>query len=174
MKYSHGRRVGSLEWLLSVDLALLPARVTVSSAPSSTPSPPALIESASNTVQHLPGSMPISKTPTKPQPHSRTPSLYSKLLHLFRQARVPPRINQNTMPPTIGPELASDPTLGPFRPTAVAFSRSSTTSSHTSAASVSSSPAYSSSSLSIPFEDGDVDVVRVEGLRHAPFRLEAR
>ncbi|KAI1797614.1 kinase-like protein [Ganoderma leucocontextum] len=83
------------------------------------------------------------------------------------------------MPPTIGPELASEPILGPFRPTGVAFSRSSTSSSHTlpdnnSAASISSSPAYSSSSISIPFEDGDVDVVRVEGLRHAPFRLEAR
>lgn len=31
-----------------------------------------------------------------------------------------------------------------------------------------------SSSLSIPFEDAEVDVVRVEGLRHAEMRLEAR
>lgn len=32
----------------------------------------------------------------------------------------------------------------------------------------------SSSSLSIPFADEEVDVVRVEGLRHADGRLEAR
>ena len=32
----------------------------------------------------------------------------------------------------------------------------------------------SSSSLSIPFDDGEVDVVRVEGVRHADGRLEAR
>lgn len=31
-----------------------------------------------------------------------------------------------------------------------------------------------SSSISIPFDDDDVDVVRVEGLRHAEMRLEAR
>lgn len=32
----------------------------------------------------------------------------------------------------------------------------------------------SSSSVSIPFDDSEVDVVRVEGVRHAEGRLEAR
>lgn len=157
-----------------IHLGLVPARVTLPFAPSRTPSTPALIESTPNTVQHS-----LSMTKASSKPHSRSPSLFSKLLNHFRQARVTPRPNHKTMPPTIGPELASDPTLGPFRPTGVAFSRSSTSSSHTlpdnsSAGSVYSSPVYSSSSLSIPFEDGDVDVVKVEGLRHASSRLEAR
>ncbi|KAI0762666.1 kinase-like protein [Fomes fomentarius] len=83
------------------------------------------------------------------------------------------------MPPTIGPDLAPSPSLGKFRPSAIPLSRSSTSSSRTapdnaSVASVATSPACSSSSLSIPFDDVDVDVVRVDGLRHAAFRLEAR
>lgn len=32
----------------------------------------------------------------------------------------------------------------------------------------------SSSSLSIPFDDAEVDIVRLEGVRHADSRLEAR
>ncbi|KAH9922009.1 kinase-like protein [Epithele typhae] len=80
------------------------------------------------------------------------------------------------MPPTLGPELAESPLSRPYSTQGVSLSRSSTSSSRTfpDNASIGSSPAYSSSSLSIPFEDGEVDVVRVEGLRHATYKLEAR
>ncbi|KAI0724275.1 kinase-like protein [Cerioporus squamosus] len=83
------------------------------------------------------------------------------------------------MSPTLGPDLAPATSLGTYRPGGVPIRRSSTSSSRTipdngSLASIGTSPAYSSSSLSIPFDNGDVDVVRVEGLRHAGIRLEAR
>ncbi|KAI0651579.1 kinase-like protein [Trametes meyenii] len=80
------------------------------------------------------------------------------------------------MSPTVGPGLASTPSLAQYRPSGVPLKRSSTSSSRSlpENVSVGTSPAYSSSTLSIPFEDGDVDVVRVEGLRHSSGRLEAR
>ncbi|KAI0359098.1 kinase-like protein [Trametes cingulata] len=81
------------------------------------------------------------------------------------------------MSPTVGPDLAPSSSLAKFRPAGIPLNRRSSTTSSRSLpdnASIGTSPAYSSSSLSIPFEDTDVDVVRVEGLRHADIRLEAR
>ncbi|KAI0757308.1 kinase-like domain-containing protein [Daedaleopsis nitida] len=78
------------------------------------------------------------------------------------------------MSPTLGPDLVPPTPLGKLRTTSVPLSRSSTSSSRTNA-SIGTSPAYSSSSsLSIPFNDDDGEVIKVKGLRHAPFRLEAR
>ncbi|KAI9066690.1 kinase-like protein [Trametes sanguinea] len=80
------------------------------------------------------------------------------------------------MPPTLGPDLAPASSLPKFRPAGRPLNRSSTSSSRSlpDNPSIATSPAYSTSSLSIPFEHADVDVVRVEGLRHANVRLEAR
>ncbi|KAI0374450.1 kinase-like protein [Pilatotrama ljubarskyi] len=81
------------------------------------------------------------------------------------------------MSPTVGPDLPPSSSLAKFRPAGIPLNRRSSSTSSRSLpdnASIGTSPAYSSSSLSIPFDDTDVDVVRVEGLRHADIRLEAR
>lgn len=100
-------------------------------------------------------------------------SFYSKLLHTLREAGILSLFVPNNMSPTIGPDLVPPTPLGKLRTTPVPLSRSSTSSSRTNP-SIGTSPAYSSSSLSIPFNDDDGEVIKVEGLRHAPFRLEAR
>ncbi|KZT06340.1 kinase-like protein [Laetiporus sulphureus 93-53] len=80
------------------------------------------------------------------------------------------------MAPTLGPDIPPSSSLSPYGRPAQPRSRSSSSFLQSSGDNVTigSSPAYSSSSVSIPFEDGDVDVVRVEGLRHSDARLEAR
>ncbi|CCM01634.1 uncharacterized protein FIBRA_03695 [Fibroporia radiculosa] len=79
------------------------------------------------------------------------------------------------MSPTLGPEVPL-PSSVPFTRPVLSLARSSTSSlqSEVDNLTIGTSPAYSSSSLSIPFEDGDVDVVKVEGLRHSDIKLEAR
>jgi len=75
--------------------------------------------------------------------------------------------------PIVGSEL---PSMASFNDQSSAMSRSPACSSsdldgkHAQRQSMS----RASSSMSIPFDDDEVDVVRVEGLRHAEMRLEAR
>ncbi|KAI8995386.1 kinase-like protein [Trametes punicea] len=111
-----------------------------------------------------------------PSKSRSTTSLFSKLLNALREAGLVPQPSDLAMSPTIGPDLAPSSSLAQFRPTGRPLIRSSTSSSRSlpDIASIGSSPAYSSSSLSIPFDDTDGDVARVEGLRHANIRLEAR
>ncbi|RDX56170.1 hypothetical protein OH76DRAFT_602115 [Lentinus brumalis] len=121
----------------------------------------------------------LSRNPPRITLHTRTSSFYSKLLHVLREAGIVSPAKQSPMSPTLGPDLAPATSLGTYRPGPRPIRRSSTSSSRTtpdngSLASVASSAAYSSSSLSIPYDNGVVDVVRVEGLRHAGLRLEAR
>ncbi|KAI0662556.1 kinase-like protein [Cubamyces menziesii] len=117
----------------------------------------------------------MARLPSKPR---TTPSLFSKLFHLLREAGIVPQPSDNTMSPTIGPDLAPSSSIAQFRPQGTPLNRSSTSSSRSRSlpdnASAGTSPAYSTSSLSIPLEESDVDVARVEGLRHANLRLEAR
>ncbi|KAI0639131.1 kinase-like protein [Trametes polyzona] len=111
-----------------------------------------------------------------PSKHRTTPSLFTKLLALLREAGIVPQSSNATMSPTVGPDRAPS-SLAQYRPPGIALNRRSSTSSSKSLpdnTSIGTSPAYSSSSLSIPFESVEVDVVRVEGLRHANIKLEAR
>lgn len=80
------------------------------------------------------------------------------------------------MSPTVGPDLVPTPPLSGYQRPTLLLKRTSTSSlqSEPDNVTIGTSPAYSSSNVSIPFEDGDVDVVRVEGLRHSNIRLEAR
>ncbi|PCH33379.1 kinase-like protein [Wolfiporia cocos MD-104 SS10] len=102
-------------------------------------------------------------------------TFYHRFLTLVRPTRLSSLATQNEMSPTLGPDLAPSPSLAPYNRPVLSSNRSSTSSLHSGSDNVTgSSPAYSTSSVSIPFDDGDVDVVKVEGLRHSNVRLEAR
>ncbi|KAI0786080.1 choline kinase cytoplasm [Abortiporus biennis] len=78
------------------------------------------------------------------------------------------------MSPTLGPDLPIVHPLGSRgranTPRNTSLSRTTSTGEYTSPR----SPTRSISSTSIQFEDGEIDVVRVEGLKHSAIRLEAR
>ncbi|KAI0932558.1 hypothetical protein AcW1_000351 [Taiwanofungus camphoratus] len=103
-------------------------------------------------------------------------SLFHQLLSVITWPRFASLTAQSKMAPTIGLESASTPSLAHYGRSPLSSREGSATSLQSMGDNVTlgSSPAYSMSSLSIPFEDGDVDVVRVEGLRHSDIRLEAR
>ena len=150
----------------------LPTRVTppiLTTAPCTSPSTPR--SSLKRTVHH--GSrLSMARSPSKPRSRA---SLFTKFLSALREAGIVPSSTQTPMSPALSPQLSSEGPIGALRPTPVPFaSPASSSRSLPDNASIVTSPAYSSSSLSIPFDDGEVDVVRVEGLRHAAFRLEAR
>lgn len=83
---------------------------------------------------------------------------------------------ETTVMPALGTELSPNTTLldrgrgRSIRP----YAESITSTHHDGSHESYRTPTRSSSSVSIPFDDGDVDVVRVEGLRHSHTRLEAR
>ncbi|KAH9947707.1 kinase-like protein [Amylocystis lapponica] len=104
-----------------------------------------------------------------------TSSLLHKLLNVISHSRLASFAAETTiMPPTVGPDSVSVPSLTPYGRSAPPLRRVATSSSQSLDVTVRTSPAYSASSVSIPFEEGDVDVVRLEGLRHSSRRLEAR
>ena len=162
----HGRVV--------VPLLFLPliARVTARPPAVCPPRPPIRPPSAQSARYFR---LHMARSPSKSRSRA---SFFTRLLGALREAQAtvlsssPP---QSPMSPTLAPQASSGP-IGTLRPSSVPFTSSSASSSRTlpDNASVSTSPAYSSSSLSIPFEDGDTDVARVEGLRHASYKLEAR
>ncbi|KAI0711689.1 kinase-like domain-containing protein [Earliella scabrosa] len=112
----------------------------------------------------------MARSPSKS--HS-TISVYSKLVHLLREAGIVPRSNQESMSSTLGPDLA--PSLGPLRPPGAPLSRSSTSSSHTVPIKPRSAPLPHTPRPRYRFPSTMVMLTsRVEGLRHAALRLEAR
>lgn len=106
--------------------------------------------------------------------HSTT-SLLDNLLNLVSNWRIA-LSSEHKMSPTVGPE----PTLSlPNYTQPAPPSKRASTSLRTTAddPGIGASPGYAASaasSVSIPFDNVDVDVVRVDGLRHADIKLEAR
>lgn len=80
-------------------------------------------------------------------------------------------LNRNMLP-AVGPEI--QPMALPMDRGRAVTPHSASVSSLSGSAPVSRTITRSSSSVSIPFDDSEVDVVRVEGVRHAEGRLEAR
>ena len=126
---------------------------------------------------HLPSYSFCMRGSSSEPSHGPPPSLLNRLLLAIKL--VPSAslklLAAREMSPAIGPEIAPASALGPYGRSTVPMSRSSTSSqSEADNVTLGTSPAYSASSFSIPFEDCDVDVVRVEGLRHSDRKLEAR
>lgn len=110
-------------------------------------------------------------------PHLSESIIVTKLLNLIGPSRVTPLPGNMSMTPTMAPELLVTPRLSPYGAFSLSLNNTPATSYHSlgEAATTGTSLAGSTaSSFSIPFEDGDVDVVRVDGLRHAYVKLDAR
>lgn len=80
------------------------------------------------------------------------------------------------MSPTMGPQLLVTPHLSPYGGIKLILNNTPTTTIHSlgEAATTGTSLVGSASSVPIPFEDSDVDVIKVKGLRHADVKLDAR
>lgn len=99
-------------------------------------------------------------------------TIITKFLNLVGLTRVSPTPGKVNMSPTLGPELSVSPRVSPYFGLGISPDGMSAISCRSLGERTSF--AGSASSASIPFEDSNIDVIKVEGLRHANVQLDAR